>query len=168
MEPDDARCHWILGLVYFCLGDTVAEEQQYLRALALNPNDANALATYGGALVALGRIEEGLDNFREAMRINPYHPDWYWTTLGRVLYIARRYGDAIEALKRKSQPPTWVLSRLAACYGQLGRMDEAAQTVAEILRRKPDFTISKQRAAGWGPTQWDHFREGLRKAGLPD
>lgn len=168
MEPDNPRCHWILGLVYFCARNTAAEEQQYLRALALNPNDANVLATYGGALVALGRIEEGISHFREAMRINPFHPEWYWTSLGRVLYAARRYADAVEALNRKSQPPTWVLSRLAACYGQLGLKDEAAKVVAEILRRKPDFTISRQRAAGWGPTQWEHFREGLRKAGLPE
>lgn len=168
MEPDNPRCHWILGLVYFCARNTAAEEQQYLRALTLNPNDANVLATYGGALVALGRIEEGISHFREAMRINPFHPEWYWTSLGRVLYAARRYADAVEALNRKSQPPTWVLSRLAACYGQLGLKDEAAKVVAEILRRKPDFTISRQRAAGWGPTQWEHFREGLRKAGLPE
>lgn len=168
MEPDNPRCHWILGLVYFCARNTAAEQQQYLRALALNPNDANVLATYGGALVALGRIEEGISHFREAMRINPFHPEWYWTSLGRVLYAARRYADAIEALKRKSQPPTWVLSRLAACYGQLGLKDEAAQVVAEILRRKPDFKISKQSSAGWGPTHLEHFREGMRKAGLPD
>ncbi len=34
MEPDDARCHWLLGVVYFCFGDVAAEEQQYLQALA--------------------------------------------------------------------------------------------------------------------------------------
>jgi adenylate cyclase len=167
MEPDDARCRWILGNVYFCSGDTEAEEQQYLRALALNPNDANALATYGSTLVALGRIEDGIDRIREAMRINPYHPEWYWIDLGSVLYVARRYSDAIEALKRKSQPETWVLSRLAACYAQLGRMDEAAEAAAEILRLKPDFTISGQRSASWGPEDLEHFREGMRKAGLP-
>ena len=102
------------------------------------------------------------------MRINPYHPEWYWTSLGRVLYVARRYGDAIEAYKRKANPHLWVLTRLAACYGQLGRMDEAAQAVAEILRQKPNFTISGQRPAGWGTTHLEHFREGMRKAGLPD
>jgi TolB-like protein/cytochrome c-type biogenesis protein CcmH/NrfG len=168
MEPDDARCHWILGNVYFCLGNVTAELQQYLRALALNPNDANALATYGSTLVALGRIEEGIDHIREAMRINPYHPDWYWIDLGSALYVARRYGDAIEALKQKAKPQTWVLSRLAACYAQIGRMDEAAQAVAEILRLKPDFTISGQRTASWGPGDLEHFREGLRKAKLPE
>ena len=82
--------------------------------------------------------------------------------------MARRYGDAIEAYKRKANPQTWVLSRLAACYAQLGRMEEAAQAAAEILRLKPDFTISGQRTASWGPADLEHLREGMRKAGLPE
>jgi adenylate cyclase len=168
MEPDDARCRWLLGVVYFCSGDIAEERQQYIRALALNPNDANVLASYGAILADFGQIEEGIAHIREAMRINPYHPVWYWITLGSVLYKARRYGDAIEAYKRKSQPQAWVLSRLAACFAQLGRVEEAAQATAEILRLKPDFTISRQRTATWGPADLEHLREGMRKAGLPE
>jgi adenylate cyclase len=168
MEPHDARCHWLLGVVYFCLGNVAAEEQQYLQALALNPYDANVLVTYGATRAHFGQIEEGIAHIREAMRINPYHPEWYWITLGSVLYKARRYDDAIEAYKRKANPQTWVLSRLAACYAQLGRLEEAAQTTAEILRLTPDFTISGQRTATWGPADLEHLREGMHKAGLPD
>ncbi len=168
MEPDDARCRWILGIVYFCSGDVAEERQQYLRALALNPNDANVLASYGVILAHLGQIEDGIAHLREAMRINPYHPEWYWTTLGSVLYKARRYDDAIEAYKRKANPQAWVLSRLAACYAQLGRKEEAGQATAEILRLEPDFTISGQRTITWGPVELEHLREGMRKAGLPE
>ena len=168
MEPDDARCHWLLGVVYHYSGDLAAEEQQYHQALALNPNDANVLTTYGTVLVQLGRVEEGLDQIREAMRINPYHPDWYWTTLGKALYRARRYDDAIEAYIRKSDPQPWVLSRLAASYAQLGRMDEATKIVAAILRVEPDFSILDEINANWGFGDVEHFREGMRKAGLPD
>jgi DNA-binding SARP family transcriptional activator len=168
MEPHDARCHWLLGVVYFCFGDVAAEEQHYLQALAINPNDANVLASYGSTRAHFGQIEEGIAHIREAMRINPYHPEWYWINLGSILYKARRYEDAIEAYKRKSNPQTWVLSRLAACYAQLGRREEAAQTTAEILRQKPEFTISDQRTATWGPADLKHLREGMRKAGLPE
>ena len=102
------------------------------------------------------------------MRINPYHPEWYWTMLGGVLYKARRYEDAIEAYKRKANPQTWVLSRLAACYGQLGRKDEASAVTAEILRQDPKFTILGQRTATWNQIDLEHLREGMRKAGLPE
>ncbi len=168
LAPDDARCRWLLGVVYFCFGNVTAEEQQYLQALTLNPYDANVLVTYGATRAQFGQIEEGIDHIREAMRINPYHPEWYWITLGSVLYKARRYDDAIEAYKRKANPQTWVLSRLAACYAQLGRREEAAQATAEILRQKPDFTILGQRTASWGHVDLAHLREGMRKAGLPE
>lgn len=169
MEPEDGRCRWLLGMICRFSGDTEGEEQQYLRALALNPNDANALATYGILLVALGRHDEGIDRTREAMRLNPYHPEWYWVGLGGALYAARRYEDALEALRRRSQPKTWVLSRIAASYAQLGRMDEAAKTVAEIFRQNPNFSISDLRGgSGWGLKDRQHLREGMRKAGLPE
>ena len=29
-------------------------------------------------LRSLARFEEGIAHMREAMRINPYHPEWYW------------------------------------------------------------------------------------------
>ncbi len=47
------------------------------------------------------------------MRLNPYHPEWYWVDLGSVFYAAKRYEDAIEAFKKRLRPQAWVLSRLA-------------------------------------------------------
>ncbi len=115
-----------------------------------------------------GRIEDGIDHIREAMRINPYHPEWYWITLGSVLYVARRYGDAIEAYKRKANPQTWVLSRLAACYAQLGRREEAAQATAEILRLKPDFTDFGAKHCQLGTWQiWNTSGKECARRGCP-
>ena len=168
MEPENSRCHWLLGLVVGYAGDLQAEERHYLRALALNPNDANILATYAGLLAALGRIEEGLDRMREAMRRNPYHPEWYWVDLAIIFYIARRYEDAVEAYRQRTNPGYWVMSRLAACYAQIGRMEEARAAAAEVLRLKPDFSIRKLRRSGWNGEDVEHIRDGMRKAGLPD
>jgi TolB-like protein len=167
-DPDDARAHWLLGMIYGCCRDFAAEQRQYLRAIALNPNDANISATYGVLLAALGRPEEGIDRIREAMRLNPYHPEWYWIDLAAALYAARRYGDAIEAYQQRTRPSTWVLTHLAACYAQLGRMGEAAEAAAEVMRLKPDFRISKLRSGGWTPPDIAHLAEGMRKAGLPE
>ena len=80
----------------------------------------------------------------------------------------REYFDAIEAYRHRSKPGHWVLSRLAACYAQLGRMDDAAATVARVLRLKPDFSVSKLRRAGWGTVESEHVKNGMRKAGLPE
>lgn len=168
LDPYNARCHWLLGLILAWCGDWAGEERGYRRALELNPGDANVMATYGLLLAAQGHPEEGIALIREAMKLNPYHPEWYWIDLGSALYVARRYADAIEAFLHRSNPGTWVLARLAACYAQLDLMDDAKRTVSEILKLKPNFSIGMHRVGSWKFADLAHFAEGMRKAGLSD
>jgi TolB-like protein/Flp pilus assembly protein TadD len=168
MSDDDGRCHWILGLIHAYGGNPRAAELHYQRAISLNPNDANALATSGIALAWLGRADEGITRIHEAMRLNPYHPDWYWADLGMALYAARRYSDAVEAFGRSAAQGPWSLSRIAACYAQMNRLEDAAAAIAEVLRQQPDFSVAKSRHGVWNPVEAEHVREGLRKAGLPE
>jgi TolB-like protein len=168
MDENDGRCHWLLAMATGYCGYPKEEERQLLRALALNPNEANVLATLGAVTAALGRHEEGIERVREAMRLNPYHPEWYWIILGNIFYVAHRYEDALEAYQHRNNPGYWVFSRLAACNAQLGRMDEARTAAAEVMRRKPDFAISMLRRAGWSRDDVDRIKDGMRKAGLPE
>ncbi|NJM91721.1 MAG: hypothetical protein HC861_02840 [Rhodospirillaceae bacterium] len=105
---------------------------------------------------------------RQAMRLNPYHPEWYWDDLAIVLHMAERYEDAIEAYGHRTRPGAWVLSRIAACYAQMGRMEEAAAVAAKVLQIKPDFSIAKMRRPGWNAAHAERFKDGMRKAGLPE
>jgi TolB-like protein/Flp pilus assembly protein TadD len=168
IDDNEGRCHWILAMIHGYCGDLTGAERHYQRAIALNPNDANAIAGSGTLLAFLGRPEEGIDRIREAMRLNPYHPEWYWGDLGIVLYAARRYADAAEAFCRRAHKGYWPLIRLAACYAQMGRMEEAATAAAEARRLRPAFSLAKLRFPQWGPIETNHILEGLRKAGLPE
>ena len=106
---------------------------------------------------------------REAMRLNPYHPEWYWISLGNIFYFAHRYEDALEAYKHRTDPGYWVMARMAACYAQLGRMEEAGVAAAQVIRLKPGFAISKERGAWWSEQRdMEHIMDGMRKAGLPE
>jgi TolB-like protein/Flp pilus assembly protein TadD len=168
LDESDGRCHWILGIIQRYRGDLPSAEGHYQRAIALNPNDANALGGTGNLLAYRGHLEEGIDRIREAMRLNPYHPEWYWVNLGSVLYAARKYADAAEAFSRVTGPGYWVYCRLAGCYAQLGRMDEAKTAAAQALRLRPDFSVAKLRLRECQPAVAQHIRDGLRKAGLPE
>jgi TolB-like protein/tetratricopeptide (TPR) repeat protein len=168
MDDSDGRSHWLLSMIHGYRGDLDGEERHIRRAVALNPNDANALAGFGVCLAVQGRAEEGIDRIREAMRLNPYHPEWYWIDLGTALYAARRYADSVEAFGHRTPPGYWILCRLAACYAQMGRTAEAAAAAAEVRRLRPSFSLSRMRLCAWKTAEAEHILEGMRKAGLPE
>jgi TolB-like protein/Flp pilus assembly protein TadD len=168
LDAGDGRCHWILGAIHVYRGDWRNAEQHYQRAVALNPNDANAICSSGRMLARRGQIQEGIDRIREAMRLNPYHPEHYWQNLGSVLHMARKYADSAEAYGRMTRPGYWVLCRLAGCYAQLGRMNEATEAVADALRLRPDFSLAKVRLREVDTAEAQHIKDGMRRAGLPE
>jgi TolB-like protein len=167
LDESDGHCHFLLGVIQRYRGDARSGEWHYQRAMALNPNDANVLVASGRVLAYRGHLEEAIDRVREAMRLNPYHPEWYWVNLGSVLYEAGKYADAAEAFGRVTGPGYWVHCRLAGCYAQLGRMNEAKEEAAEALRLRPEFLVAKLRLRECQPAVAEHIRDGLRKAGLP-
>ena len=157
-----------MGITYAYTGDIATEEQCYRKSVELNPSDANALVALALVIVARGDKERGLSMFREAFRLNPYHPEWYWVDYGSTLYVCERYEEAIEAFSHRREPHVWVLSRLAACYAQLDRMEEAKAVVERIMKKNPGFRLSQQRYGSWRSKDTARFRAGMIKAGLPE
>jgi DNA-binding SARP family transcriptional activator len=168
LDPEEPRIWWLLGTGVGYGGDIDAEEQCYRRSVELNPSDANALVALALVKVARGQHELGLSMFREAFRLNPYHPEWYWIDFGSALYVCGKYEEAIEAFSHRSNPHVWVLCRAAACYAQLDRLEEAKAVVDRILKLRPDFRLSEQRSGSWGTDDTVRFRAGMIKAGLPE
>jgi adenylate cyclase len=168
LDPDDGRSHWVLSMVHGYLREYDDQKRRLERALAINPNDVNAMMSYGSYLAGFGKPDEGIATIREAMRLNPFHPEWYWLSLGSAFLAAQRYEDAIEAYKRRTRPKVWVLSRLAVCYAHLGRDAEAREMARQVLELEPDFRISTLWLRGWSEEEIAHLKEGMQKAGLPD
>ena len=168
IDPYEPRIWWLLGMAAAYGGDIEEEEICYSKSVALNPSDANALTALAMVLILRGERESGLAMFKEAFRLNPYHPEWYWIDFGSSLYVCERYEEAIEAYAHRRYPGIWVLCRLAACYAQLDRMVEARSTVKAIMEINPGFRLSHQRAGSWGSDDTARFRAGMLKAGLPE
>jgi adenylate cyclase len=141
---------------------------QFEEALKVNPNDADLLAQWSDTDVLIGRPEEGIKHAREAMRLNPYYPDWYLFLLGQAQYQVHDYEGAVKTL-RKMEPIGVARRFLAASLAQLGRMEEARAEAEKFLKENPTFSASY-----WASTQpylhekdRQHAVEGLIKAGLP-
>jgi adenylate cyclase len=106
----------------------------------------------------------------EAMRLNPFYPDWYLWNVGIAHYPARKYDAVIDAVERMREPPVDPLLFLAASYAQLGRLTESQATVKRVLALDQNATVAKFAAQQpyKNPADLEHYKDGLRKAGLPE
>jgi len=50
------------------------------KAVALNPNSASSHAWLGVALTFGRRHKEAIEEFKKAIRLNPFPPNWFYTT----------------------------------------------------------------------------------------
>jgi adenylate cyclase len=170
VNPASHSNHLALGQV--CLSKGLHDEalEALETAIALNPNDADGYVFMAETLSYAGRPDEAIELIGKAQNLNPAVPRWYTWELGTAFYVARRYEDAVVAL-RKGRPLVAMAYRwLAAAYGQLGREQEAKAAAEEYLRRTPDFSLARH--LEMMPFQHardrEHYAEGLRRAGLPE
>jgi adenylate cyclase len=169
LDDNDADVHRILAAlkVNFNEHDKAAYHQS--RALELNPNSDLIVVQQGELLTWLGRPTEGIEWIRRAMRLNPYHPERFWSHLGRAQYTGRCYADAIGSYSRLTKPDQSHHAFLAAASAQLGNRVSASAHAREVLARQQDFTVGAflKTLHYQQPSDTEHVREGLLKAELP-
>lgn len=163
-------------------GGNVAEAAALLkRALALNPNSAEAWAMSGMLHAYMGEAETALGHLDRSVRLCPMNPwvNWQQTAFARAYFSAGRYGDALVWLDRglRRYPNQVVfLKEKAAALGLLGRTDEAREVVRHLCALVPGLTISRLRDVGAilhkhankRSAVGDAHFTGLRRAGLPE
>ena len=145
LELDDslAEAHrslaGIIGDHYWQWADA---DQHYRRAIELAPNDASTLRSYAFYLAYTGRPLEALPLAEQARRLDPVSPNARMT-LGTVLYLARRFDDAVREFEETldlDQNAAMARALLGLTYISKGMPDRAvaeAQT-ARALSTRPD------------------------------
>jgi adenylate cyclase len=170
LDENDSDVHRVLAAVNLSLlrdHDKALYHQE--RALALNPNDDLIVVQHGEVLTWIGQAEQGIEWIQKAMRLNPYHPERFWSHLGRAYFVARRYDEAIKAFQRISRADHGHLAFLAACHAQLDDTAAAKGAAQQVLQRAPDFSIERFIATQHYKHEKDreHHRAALVKAQLP-
>jgi len=80
--------------------DFDGSEKEFQRAIELNPNYATAHHWYGIVLLApLGRFDQAIFELRRALELDPLSLPIN-ASLGRTYYLARRYNEAMEQLRK--------------------------------------------------------------------
>jgi DNA-binding SARP family transcriptional activator/Tfp pilus assembly protein PilF len=170
LDDRDAKAHLGLAVAHLFAWQHDRALHHMDRAVALSPNDDLVVAEHARLLAATGRPEEGLGRVCEAMRLNPYHPNWYWNIEGLCLQIAAKYQEAIEAYSRIDHPHFWVEAYLAACQAMCGREERATHHRLRLFAARPDFGMSWFRR-GLPVSSAPHlhrFLESFRRAGIKD
>ena len=115
-----------------------------------------------------------------AIRLDPFHPDWYMAALGLAYYVAKDYERAIAAMEVAPDGICDTRLYLAAAYAQAGDPDAARPHVDEFIRSScerlggdpetdvPQYLDAMIKSNPYlKPDDSAHFLEGLRLAGLP-
>ncbi|MEI3855443.1 MULTISPECIES: adenylate/guanylate cyclase domain-containing protein [Ensifer] len=167
LDDNDADVHRILAAVNVNNNELTMARYHQERALFLNPNYDLVVVQQGELLTWLGRPEEGVEWILKAMRLNPHHPERFWSHLGKAHFAARQYGEAIEAFMHLSSMDETQHAFVAACYGWLGDNIAANAHMEKVRTLAPTFEIEPFLSTLHYAQESDaqHLREGLVKAG---
>lgn len=173
LNDDSPEAHEQLGFMYLFrrqYDEAIAEVQ---RAIEIDPDYWRGYARLGEVLANAGRPGETIALVEKAMRHEPNLNFWYQWILGLAYHGLGRHEEAITALKKVLvSDPDFLPAHeyLASIYGELGHLDKARASAAEVLRLNPRYslTVKAQNEVLKDRIVVERLMDGLRKAGLPE
>jgi tetratricopeptide (TPR) repeat protein len=176
LDPEDGYSYALRGVI-------LVQMQQYDRglpdvakALSLEPNQIGVLSESASALWRAIKPEEALPLIEKLFRLSPFPFLGNFTGASMAYNFAGQYEKAAEMLKKAIQrfPPNYIVClnySISTCL--LERMEEASNSVKELLRVNPQFSIEQfkgmmSRIGIKDQAAVEKFCEALRKAGLPE
>lgn len=169
-RPTDSRAQHYMGLVHGARGNLPGALESFERSVQLNPSNAGAHAHIGHALSRMGRLAEGLEHLRYAIRLSPRDPNLaYWLEfVGCAELELDRVQSAIENFRRSvalnpGYPRSW--AGLVAAHALSGNAIELRQSLERLKALAPSLTSQDiVRRFGRREGQAPRLREGLRVA----
>ena len=113
----------------------------FRKALEINPKNTEARVAWGGALLALDRLDEAVNQFAEALSRDPANKVAYFL-LGAVLEKQGKFPEAMQKYRRALQvDPEYALAHQSTGRLSLktGATDEGRKHLLEAARLDPDI-----------------------------
>ncbi len=169
LDEFDVRAHVILGRIHIFYQRYEQARVEIDRAIALNPNDAHALAGRGNIRMWLGETDAAIEDLELALRIDPELIAMDRFALSLAYYLKGRYDAAVEqaALNlQRTEGASFSRVVLAAAYAEQKKDSEVARVVTAIRRLDPTFDAREFGSKFLKAEDLAHLRDGMRKAGL--
>jgi tetratricopeptide (TPR) repeat protein len=151
MDSKNARFHQFLGFIYFSVGDYPQAEEAYLKSLDLNSGLTEAHNHLGVLYLHTDRLDEALNEFREALKDRFYPtPEIIYFHLNELYQKRDNLEEAATQLRRALEiNPKYYRAHYALgdLLTKMGDMEEAIfeYKVAEtnkMYQRDPDFQFA--------------------------
>ena len=137
LDHESADAQAALGLVMLVAEwDWIAAERSFQRALAINPNHAEAYLHYGTLMEALGNLERGFQLKLKGLECDSTSALAHVQIAGSF-WFQRRYDDVIVwANKALDRNPQHLVARqeLAAAYWKMGDLERARKLLADCVQ----------------------------------
>jgi adenylate cyclase len=180
LDDGDAQPHVVLGWVHMMRREFERAIRHWEMAGELNPNDADIAMSRATAQAFLGTPEVGLQIAETALRLNPHCPDWYLSDKAVIHFIARQYEPALAIYDSIGELYPHSALWHAAAAAKAGREAESRRQGETFLVHACQVWASDHKVGPAEQVAWvlenlpfrreadaEHFREGLRLAGLP-
>ena len=171
--PASVMGYYYLGIVDKLRGQLPAALADFTKVVERDPSLPLAYAQVGHLIAHMGKLDEGMEDVRYAIRLNPKDPNMSLISLiaGELELERGRDAAALSWLERSvSLAPLdpFPHAALAAALMLNGRTEEAAQQVADLRRLTPWLTLDRMLARLTVTAEAEHeprrLIEGLRKA----
>lgn len=130
-----------LAVCYQRTGRPAEAAEAFRQALALNPQDPEALEGRAAGLAAIGERSEATDAWDILLRLCPDREE-VWFQVGLMRYEAREWARAAEAFERcielETQFPAKALVNLGLCQWREGDSASAGESFQNALKHSPE------------------------------
>ena len=139
LDENESECNRILAQVFLTRGDLRRSLHHQERALFLNPNDDRSVCSMGEILTFAGHPTEAEEWVRQSLRLNPYHPQRYWTHLARALFHLNRFDESLSVFDQIGRPRIDDLAFSVAASIRIGEPSNIKRTIDALVIAFPDF-----------------------------
>ena len=146
LNPLDDDLHTKLGNLYFSEKKYEEAEQEYNKAVKINPDAVNYYSL-GQAHIATGRLGDAENVFNKVKKLAPENANGAYG-LGLVRSKQGRYDDAVtffEEAIRKKRDLYDAYAEIGYAYADMGLMDDAQELVDFLENKAPELADTLSR-----------------------
>ncbi|WP_292171733.1 adenylate/guanylate cyclase domain-containing protein [Mesorhizobium sp.] len=173
LNPQSSRAYAVLGILQMLDSEWDEALVSVQKAVAFDPNSAEAELNLAIVLTYAGQNPAALAAMERVLQLDPKPRAQVFDYYGFVLYMNGQYEKSLQALSQvqPEERSDLGLETLAMANARLGRMAEAHDAVAAILKKIPVQNLAGFRvvyAHHRRQQDLDHRIDALRLAGLPE